>query len=92
MPNADHASFQTLTADEKRALNLSIPILRIADNLDRSHEQRITSLECRVRDTGDVVLQLHGVGDIDLEQWAADRVASLFKDVYGRGISLTRAK
>ena len=39
-------------------LTLSIPLLRLADNLDRSHDQRIQSLECRLRD-GEVVLQVH---------------------------------
>ena len=49
-----------------------IPLLRLADNLDVSHEGRIQSLSCRIRD-GQVVLQVGSTADISLEQWAAER-------------------
>jgi exopolyphosphatase/guanosine-5'-triphosphate,3'-diphosphate pyrophosphatase len=80
-----------LSADEKRVLSLQIPLLRLADNLDRSHEQRIQAVECKVRN-GDVLLQVHSKGDIDLEQWGAERAGDLFRQVYNRDISITKAK
>jgi exopolyphosphatase/guanosine-5'-triphosphate,3'-diphosphate pyrophosphatase len=91
LPNPVHNAYQTLTADEKRVLTLSIPILRLADNLDRSHEQRIQALECKVRN-GDVLLEVHSHGDIDLEQWGAERVAEVFRQAYNRQILITKAK
>lgn len=92
LPNSQHNSFETLTADEKRAVNLGIPILRLADNLDRSHEQRVESIECKVRDNGDIALAIAGRGDIDLEQWAAQRASDAFRQIYGRGLTVTRSK
>jgi exopolyphosphatase / guanosine-5'-triphosphate,3'-diphosphate pyrophosphatase len=91
MPAPMHNAYQALTPEEKRIVTLSIPLLRLADNLDRSHDQRIQSLECRLLD-GQVVLHVHSKADVDLEQWGAERAADVFKEVYGRTISLTKAK
>jgi exopolyphosphatase / guanosine-5'-triphosphate,3'-diphosphate pyrophosphatase len=91
LPNPEHAAFQSLTAEEKRTLLLLIPILRLADNLDRSHDQRIRSVDCKLRD-GQVVLQVHARGDIDLEQWAAEQAAAAFQQVYQRPIAVTKAR
>jgi len=91
MPNPVHGAYQGLTAEEKRVLSLEIPLLRLADNLDRSHEQRIQAVECKVRNS-DVLLQVHSKGDIDLEQWGAERAGEVFRQVYQREISITKAK
>jgi exopolyphosphatase/guanosine-5'-triphosphate,3'-diphosphate pyrophosphatase len=92
LPNAEHNTYQLLTAEEKRIITMMIPLLRLADNLDRSHEQRIEAVDCKVRDSGDVVLQVRSSGDIDLEQWAAERAGEAFREVYNRGIAITKAK
>ena len=91
MPATDHATLDTLNAEEKRALILLTPLLRIADNLDRSHTERVETLECSLRD-GQVLLKLGSKGDIDLEQWAAERAADAFRDVYGRDVILSRIR
>jgi exopolyphosphatase/guanosine-5'-triphosphate,3'-diphosphate pyrophosphatase len=91
LPNPEHSAYQTLTADEKRTLMLLVPLLRLADNLDRSHDQRVNGVECRLRD-GHVVLQVHSQGDIDLEQWAAEQAATAFQQVYQRPIELAKAR
>jgi exopolyphosphatase/guanosine-5'-triphosphate,3'-diphosphate pyrophosphatase len=81
MPTPVHSNWQALSAEDKRVLLLLIPLLRLADNLDVSHEQRIQSLRCPVRD-GQVVLQLGSSADISLEQWAAERAGESFRQVY----------
>jgi exopolyphosphatase/guanosine-5'-triphosphate,3'-diphosphate pyrophosphatase len=91
MPASDHAALDSLNNDERRALVLLTPLLRIADNLDRSHEKRVENLECLVGN-GNVTLKLGSKGDIDLEQWAAERAAEAFREVYGREIVLSRVK
>jgi exopolyphosphatase/guanosine-5'-triphosphate,3'-diphosphate pyrophosphatase len=91
LPSAVHGAFQLLNNDEKRILTLQIPLLRLADNLDRSHDQRIQGLDCKLRN-GDVLLQVHSKGDIDLEQWGAERAGTLFRQVYNRELSITKAK
>jgi len=91
MPSPVHSSYQGLPAEEKRMLLLMIPLLRLADNLDRSHEQRIDRLECRWRDA-EVSLLVTSHGDIDLEQWGAERASEVFRQVYNRPIVLTKAR
>ena len=91
LPTPAHNAYQLLSADEKRLLTLSIPILRLADNLDRSHDQRILALNCRLRN-GNVLLQVHSRGDIDLEQWGAERAGESFRQIYNREISIVKAK
>jgi exopolyphosphatase / guanosine-5'-triphosphate,3'-diphosphate pyrophosphatase len=92
LPNAQHNAFEALSVDERKAVTLGIPILRLADNLDRSHEQRVLGVECKVRDSGDIAMVVTAKGDIDLEQWAAQRAGDVFREIYGRSISIARAK
>ncbi len=91
LPAMDHESLASLNAQEKRAVLLLTPLLRLADNLDRSHEQRIQSLECVVRN-GQVQLKLATKSDIDLEQWAADRVGEAFRQVYDKPLAMTKVR
>jgi len=85
MPTPMHSAYQNLPPDEKRTLLLMIPLLRLADNLDQSHEQRIERLACRWTDT-EVTLQVHSRGDIDLEQWALSGPARFSASVQPPGI------
>ena len=91
LPSAVHHAYQSLSPEERRMLLMMIPILRLADNLDRGREQRIRGVECRLRD-GEVVLQVRSRGDIDLEQWGAERAGEAFQQVYSRLISVTKAR
>ena len=90
-PDGTHSQFQVLDADDRRAVAMLTPLLRIADSLDRSKEQRVESLECQARN-GDVILRLRSDADVDLEQWAAERVADVFREAYGRQLAITRAR
>lgn len=91
MPRPEHGNFQPLNAEERRALLLLAPLLRIADNLDRSHEQRVEAVECALRD-GQVVFRLKSKGDVDLEQWAVERSRDVFRQVYDRDMILAKAR
>jgi exopolyphosphatase / guanosine-5'-triphosphate,3'-diphosphate pyrophosphatase len=91
MPNPAHGAYQSLTPEERRAVLLMIPILRIADNLDRGPDQRIQGVECRLRD-GVVTLEVHARGQIDLGQWAAQQAGEAFRQVYNRPVLVTAAR
>jgi hypothetical protein len=51
----------------------------------------VESLECRLRD-GEVELTIHSKGDIDLEQWGAERASDAFRQVYDRVVTLSKAR
>jgi len=91
LPGSTHLNIRSLNAEERRALLRLIPLLRVADSLDRSHDQRVESLECQVRD-GQVVLELASRSDIDLEGWAAERAGEAFRQVYEVPVAIRAAK
>jgi hypothetical protein len=39
-----------------------------------------------------VVLVVHSNDDIDLEQWGAERASETFRQLYGRTVSVIRAR
>lgn len=90
MPAPDHSNQKALESEDRRALLLLIPLLRIADNLDRSGEQRIESIECNNRN-GQAVIELYSSADVELEKWAAERTGAVFEQIYGRPLTIIKA-
>ena len=91
LPSPMHGAYQALSTEERRVLMMLTPILRLADNLDRSHEQTIDSVECHLQN-GEVALEVHSHGDIDLVTWGAERAGEAFQQVYNRRVTLTKAR
>jgi exopolyphosphatase/guanosine-5'-triphosphate,3'-diphosphate pyrophosphatase len=91
MPVSSHSPFQTLDPASRRAILLLTPLLRIADSLDRSHEQRVSDLQVQLRNAS-VAIALEAGQDTDLEMWAAERVADSFRETYQLPLTLTRVK
>jgi exopolyphosphatase/guanosine-5'-triphosphate,3'-diphosphate pyrophosphatase len=89
MPAPRHSLIQTLDPDIRRAITLLAPLLRIADSLDRGHEQRVGDLRVQVHN-GSVNLALESVTDTDLEMWAVERVADTFRETYQTSLTLSR--
>jgi exopolyphosphatase/guanosine-5'-triphosphate,3'-diphosphate pyrophosphatase len=91
MPVSRHSPFQALDPESRRAILLLTPLLRIADSLDRSHEQRVSNLQVQLRNAS-VAIALESGGDTDLEMWAAERVADSFRETYQLPLTLTRVR
>jgi exopolyphosphatase/guanosine-5'-triphosphate,3'-diphosphate pyrophosphatase len=91
MPLPRHSPFQSFDPDARRAITMLTPLLRIADSLDRSHEQRVSDVQVQVRN-GSVTLALEAQADTDLEMWAVERVADAFRETYETSLALTRVK
>jgi exopolyphosphatase/guanosine-5'-triphosphate,3'-diphosphate pyrophosphatase len=91
MPTQDHSNWQPLEEESRKTVNLLAPLLRLADNLDRSRGQRVRSLECILR-PDEVVLRLHSNRDVDLDAWATERAAGFFREVYNKPLTLVRAR
>jgi exopolyphosphatase/guanosine-5'-triphosphate,3'-diphosphate pyrophosphatase len=91
LPSPVHSQYQALSAEDRRVLMYLIPLLRLADNLNRSRQQRIRGIECRIRDNR-VVLEVASSQDIDLEQWGAERAGEAFRQVYNRPIVLEKER
>jgi len=92
LPTPEHGNLQLLDAEGQRAVAYLIPLLRMADSLDRSHGQRIRSVECRQRDSDFLItLNVAPETDIDLEVWAAERLSEIFRQVYNKPTVVSRA-
>ncbi len=83
MPKRSQENFGDLSAERQQALLALIPILRIADSLDRSHRQLVEGVKIEAT-RKQVTLNLFGSGDLALEQWAAEQHAGVFGQVYGK--------
>ena len=86
MPVARHADFQSMPPERQRVVMLLAPILRIADALDRSRDQRVDHIECEVTTAG-LAIALHSELDTSLEQWAVERVAPEFRLSFQRPLT-----
>ncbi|MEP7367273.1 MAG: Ppx/GppA phosphatase family protein [Acidobacteriota bacterium] len=91
MPGARHMGFQTLPAEDKRTALLLIPLLRLADALDRGKEQRVEGMKCDIT-PGAVQLRINSRKGIDLEAWASGRVAEIFHETYGRTLTVATSR
>ncbi len=91
MPQPRHSQFQLLDAESKRIVISLAPLLRLADALDRGHEQKVRDLSSAGKD-GAITLLVQADRDADLEIWAANEAGKAFREIYAKPISLQRAK
>jgi exopolyphosphatase/guanosine-5'-triphosphate,3'-diphosphate pyrophosphatase len=84
-PDARHEAFAGLSAiDQRRVLRLSA-LLRVADALDREHQQKVQAVNV-IEDKKRVNLTLQGNGDLLLEKWALKSKAQLFNHIFGKAV------
>jgi exopolyphosphatase/guanosine-5'-triphosphate,3'-diphosphate pyrophosphatase len=84
-PRRRHTGFEDLPRKRRRIVRRLAAMLRLAENLDRSHSQMITGVELHDRGE-DGLLQLRTSGDAELEQWAAERHAAPFARVIDKPV------
>ena len=90
MPQARHDPYKSLSSEQKRTVALLTPLLRLGVALDTSRQQKISSMECKLN-SGGATLRMAGNGDFDLEMWAAERAADVFRHVYNVPMKVERA-
>jgi exopolyphosphatase / guanosine-5'-triphosphate,3'-diphosphate pyrophosphatase len=76
-----HEDFLALDRAHQQLVLKLASILRIADGLDRSYQQKVTDLECEISGK-DVTLYLNSGSECELELWSADRKAEWFRLVF----------
>jgi exopolyphosphatase/guanosine-5'-triphosphate,3'-diphosphate pyrophosphatase len=91
MPQIRHSHFQMLDSDSKRVVLNLIPLLRIADSLDRGHEQKVLDITGASKN-GSVTLQLQTEEDSGLELWAAEAAAEVFQQIFSKPLQIERTK
>ena len=81
-PAVEQYHYGTLDADVQMRVAKLVAILRLADALDDSHQQKISRLTVSLREH-EVVLTAYASQDLALEEWAFDKKSQLFYEVYG---------
>jgi len=89
MPAARHTEFQALGPEHRRTLLRLVPLLRVADALDRSRDQRVESVKGEAG-SAQVVLTIYSEQDTGLERWAVEGAAADFAQVYGRRLVVSQ--
>jgi exopolyphosphatase/guanosine-5'-triphosphate,3'-diphosphate pyrophosphatase len=87
MPTNRHGEFLALGPERRRSLTLLAPLLRIADALDRSRDQRVERIDCAVGESG-VTLRMMARRDTGLERWAVEGAAAAFRQAYECGLAV----
>ena len=91
LPQPKHAYFDSLQPESRRLVGVLTPLLRLADSLDRSHEQRVQRLRGSSKD-GNLSVLVESDQDVDFELWAANEASKAFREIYGRPLQVQRAR
>ncbi len=84
---ASYGPMRQLSDDERERVTQLVAILRVADGLDRSHNDAVDVVTAKI--TGDhVELVIQGSEDTDLERWGVRRKRGLFEKVFGLPIEI----
>jgi len=86
-PKPTHTGYGTINREDRIAVSKMSAILRVADALDRSHSQRVESVEISHED-GRLIFTASDVADLSLEQLALNQKGSLFEETYGLKVLL----
>ncbi len=89
VPRPNHPGYSELDDASRLVVKKLSAILRLADALERSHQQRIEVLECR-REGLSLVGTVSGAQDLAVEQMALKEKGSLFQDIYGLQVVLEK--
>ena len=87
LPQRRQHEFGALKRKRRKVVRTLAAILRLAENLDRSHAQTISGLEFHDRGS-DALLQVRTAGDAELELWAAQRHSAPFERIIGKPLRI----
>jgi exopolyphosphatase/guanosine-5'-triphosphate,3'-diphosphate pyrophosphatase len=89
MPKPGHDNFRELDQNQHDPLLRLIPLLRIADSLDRSHRRIVRAVAVQLGDE-EVTIRLDAKMDATLEDWAARQHSDIFSLVFGKQLKVEK--
>jgi exopolyphosphatase/guanosine-5'-triphosphate,3'-diphosphate pyrophosphatase len=88
-PKLKHEGFPRLKDEDRRIVSVLAGILRVADGLDRRHQDVFSVVRCRLeRATLHIDLTLRKDCDTSIELWGADRRKKLLEEALGLSVQL----
>ena len=86
-PKPSNAQFRALPRTAQRLVEVLSAILRMADALDRSHNQAVDRIEV-TEVGGSVTIRAHAKAEAHIERWAAERRQSRLSNVLDRPVTV----
>ncbi|MBV9957617.1 MAG: Ppx/GppA family phosphatase [Acidobacteria bacterium] len=90
LPKERHTDFAGLNQTDQETVSRLAAILRLADALDRSHDNRVRDLHC-ARDGQAARISLQAVADCEREIAAAEQKSDLFEKAFNCKLSFSRS-
>lgn len=87
VPSPRHPHYRNLGEADQRCVRVLAGILRVADGLDRSHENVVRRIRCEVTDR-QIVMVCETRGPAETERFGALRKADLLEEAFGRRLAL----
>lgn len=87
-PQNSHVAYMSLPKGDRPVVSKLAAILRVADALDRSHQQRIRDFSLERQDEACILWISEDVGDLSIERQALAEKGDMFVDVFGTLIAL----
>jgi len=91
LPKPTHIAYMSLPRADRTIVAKLASILRVADALDNSHQQRIKDLKVERRDDAYLLLVPEEAGDLSLERQSLYAKSDFFADIYGYPITIRQA-
>jgi exopolyphosphatase/guanosine-5'-triphosphate,3'-diphosphate pyrophosphatase len=87
-PKKSHEGMRDLKGSDRRKVRMLAALLRLAEGLERSHQQVVSKLELHDR-RKDYLLKVRANGDAELELWAAHRDRAPLEALLGKPIYIS---
>lgn len=86
-PSPRHENYGDLSAEERIRVSKLAALLRVADALERTHSQRIKSVDVELK-SKKAILHVKGTADASAERMALVGKGGLFEDIFGLPLSV----
>jgi exopolyphosphatase/guanosine-5'-triphosphate,3'-diphosphate pyrophosphatase len=86
-PSLQHESFKILPAKDRVVVSKLAALLRLADALDTEHGGKVSDIAVEY-ERPQLVLKLHGQGDLLLEKWGLAKRTPIFEEVFGVKVAI----
>ncbi len=87
-PRETHLPYMSLTKSDRAVVSKLAAILRVADALDTSHQQKVRTFTLERAEAAYAIWVPKEIGDISLERESLHNKGDMFADVFGASIDL----
>lgn len=88
MPRRKDSGYTLMSVEDRATIHVLAQFLRMAENLDRSHDGRVVSASLSNRSRRRVILTITCLADCTLEQWAILGDKTSFEQTFKKGLTI----